>query len=106
MFEDADVKMSYLHGHANIGYGTAHNLVMHGGNTHYHLVLNPDVELARRRVARSRLRYLDDHTDIGVLAPARAARTAARISRASAIRPCSTSSCADSRPRPVRRLFR
>ncbi len=37
--------MSYLHGHANIGYGAAHNLVMHGGNTHYHLVLNPDVEL-------------------------------------------------------------
>ena len=45
--------MSYLHGHANIGYGAAHNLVMHGGNTHYHLVLNPDVEMASTR-CRSR----------------------------------------------------
>jgi hypothetical protein len=32
-------------GHANIGYGVAHT-VMHGGNTNFHLVLNPDVELA------------------------------------------------------------
>ena len=44
-FRDSDFTMSYLHGHANIGYGAAHNLVMHGGNTHFHLVLNPDVEL-------------------------------------------------------------
>ncbi len=36
IFRDADVTMNYLHGHANIGYGAAHNLVMHGGNTNYH----------------------------------------------------------------------
>ncbi len=66
IFRDADVTMNYLHGHANIGYGAAHNLVMHGGNTHYHLVLNPDVELAVDALPRA-FRYLGEHAAIGVL---------------------------------------
>ena len=45
-FKDANVQMTFLHGHANIGYGAAHNLVLHGSGADYHLVLNPDVELA------------------------------------------------------------
>jgi hypothetical protein len=69
IFRDADVTMNYLHGHANIGYGAAHNLVMHGGNTHYHLVLNPDVELAADALPTA-FRFLGDHAEIGVLAPA------------------------------------
>ena len=69
IFRDADVTMNYLHGHANIGYGAAHNLVMHGGNTHYHLVLNPDVELAPDALPIA-FRFLGDHAEIGVLAPA------------------------------------
>ena len=69
VFRDADVTMNYLHGHANIGYGAAHNLVMHGGNTNYHLVLNPDVELAVDTLP-SAFKYLDEHADIGVLAAA------------------------------------
>jgi GT2 family glycosyltransferase len=68
-FRDLDVTMNYLHGHANIGYGSAHNLVMHGGNTNYHLVLNPDVELARDALSVA-LTYLDAHPEVGVLAPA------------------------------------
>jgi GT2 family glycosyltransferase len=68
IFRDADVTMNYLHGHANIGYGAAHNLVMHGGNTHFHLVLNPDVELAVDALPRA-FRYLGDHAEIGALAP-------------------------------------
>jgi GT2 family glycosyltransferase len=69
IFRDADVTMNYLHGHANIGYGAAHNLVMHGGNTHYHLVLNPDVELAPDALPIA-FRFLGEHGEIGVLAPA------------------------------------
>jgi GT2 family glycosyltransferase len=42
---------------------------MHGGNTHYHLVLNPDVELAPDAIIEG-LRFLEAHPDIGVLAPA------------------------------------
>jgi hypothetical protein len=68
-FRDSDFTMSYLHGHANIGYGAAHNLVMHGGNTHYHLVLNPDVELDVDALPGA-MRYFDEHPDIGVIAPA------------------------------------
>ena len=68
-FKDSGVTMNYLHRHANIGYGSAHNLVMHGGNTHYHLVLNPDVELAPDALVEA-LRFLDANPDIGVLAPA------------------------------------
>ena len=68
-FESSAVTMNYLHGHANIGYGAAHNLVMHGGNTHYHLVLNPDVELARDALAIA-LRYLAEHAEVGVVVPA------------------------------------
>ena len=68
-FRDSGVTMSYLHGHANIGYGSAHNLVMHGGNTHYHLVLNPDAELAPDALSAA-LAYLESHPDVGVLAPA------------------------------------
>jgi GT2 family glycosyltransferase len=69
IFRDADVTMNYLHGHANIGYGAAHNLVMHGGNTNYHLVLNPDVELAPDALPIA-FRFLGEHAEIGVLAPA------------------------------------
>ena len=68
-FESSAVTMNYLHGHANIGYGRAHNLVMHGGNTHYHLVLNPDVELAPDALSVA-LSYLAAHPDVGVVVPA------------------------------------
>jgi GT2 family glycosyltransferase len=69
-FPDTDFfTMSYLHGHANIGYGAAHNLVMHGGNTHFHLVLNPDVELDVDALTEA-LRYFEAHPDVGVIAPA------------------------------------
>lgn len=68
-FADKAVHVMFLHGHANIGYGAAHNLVMHGGNTHYHLVLNPDVELAEDALSRA-FQYLGEHEDTGVLVAA------------------------------------
>ncbi len=68
-FKDSGVTMNYLHRHTNIGYGSAHNLVMHGGNTHYHLVLNPDVELAAGALTEG-LKFLEANPDVGVLAPA------------------------------------
>ena len=68
-FRDSDFAMSYLHGHANIGYGAAHNLVMHGGNTHFHLVLNPDVELDVDALPQA-LRFFEANPDVGVIAPA------------------------------------
>jgi len=67
-FQDTGVHVTYLHGHANIGYGAAHNLVLHGTGSDYHLVLNPDVELAPDALANA-VRWLDAHEDIGALAP-------------------------------------
>ena len=45
-FSEKPVHVMYLHGHANIGFGAAHNLVLHGTGADYHLVLNPDAEPA------------------------------------------------------------
>jgi GT2 family glycosyltransferase len=67
-FQDTGVHVTYLHGHANIGYGAAHNLVLHGTGSDYHLVLNPDVELAPDALANG-VRWLDQHPDVGALAP-------------------------------------
>jgi GT2 family glycosyltransferase len=67
-FKGADVQMAYLHGHANIGYGAAHNLVLHGSGADYHLVLNPDVELEPDAIAAG-VRWLSEHGDVGAIAP-------------------------------------
>ena len=66
---DSGVHVIYLHGHANIGYGAAHNLVLHGSGADYHLVLNPDVELAHDALANA-IHWLDAHPEVGALAPA------------------------------------
>jgi hypothetical protein len=68
-FADSGVQVTYLHGHANIGYGTAHNLMLHGTGADYQLVLNPDVELASDALANA-IRWLDAHPEVGVVAPA------------------------------------
>jgi GT2 family glycosyltransferase len=68
-FADSGVQLHFLHGHANIGYGTAHNLMLNGTGADYQLVLNPDVELAADSLA-SAIRWLDQHPDVGVAAPA------------------------------------
>ncbi|HEX6137437.1 MAG TPA: glycosyltransferase family 2 protein [Casimicrobiaceae bacterium] len=68
-FAGTTVHVMYLHGHANIGYGAAHNLVLHGTGADYHLVLNPDAELAADALVNG-IRWLDAHPDVGALAPA------------------------------------
>ncbi|MEP7181187.1 MAG: glycosyltransferase family 2 protein [Betaproteobacteria bacterium] len=68
-FADSGINVTYLHGHANIGYGTAHNLVLHGTGADYQLVLNPDVEVAADALANA-IRWLDAHPDVGAAAPA------------------------------------
>ncbi len=67
-FRDANVQMTYLHGHANIGYGAAHNLVLHGSGADYHLVLNPDIELAPDALSAG-IRWLAGHPEVGAVAP-------------------------------------
>jgi len=68
-FRDSGVRVILRHSHSNIGYGAAHNLVLHGTGSDYHLVLNPDVELATDALACG-IRWLDAHPEVGALAPA------------------------------------
>jgi GT2 family glycosyltransferase len=68
-FQASGVRLTYLHGHANIGYGAAHNLALHGTGTDYHLVLNPDIELAPDALAAA-MRWLDARPEIGAAVPA------------------------------------
>jgi len=67
-FADSGVQVSYVHGHANIGYGAAHNLALHGSGADYHLVLNPDVELASDALLNA-VRWMNAHPDVGAIAP-------------------------------------
>jgi hypothetical protein len=67
-FNDAGVRLILRHGHANIGYGAAHNLVLHGTGADYHLVMNPDVEVATDALACA-IQWLDAHPEVGALAP-------------------------------------
>jgi len=67
-FADSGVQLHFLHGHANIGYGIAHNLMLNGTGADYQLVLNPDVDVASDALA-SAIRWLDAHPEVGALAP-------------------------------------
>ena len=58
-----------LSGHGNLGYGAGHNLAIARSGGAYHLVLNPDVELAPDALAHA-LAFLDAQPECGLLAPA------------------------------------
>ena len=68
-FAGSGVQLHFLHAHANIGYGIAHNLMLNGTGADYQLVLNPDVELATDAIDNA-IRWLDAHPDVGAAAPA------------------------------------
>ena len=68
-FQNSGVRITNLHGHANIGYGAAHNLVLHGTGADYQLVQNPDVELAADALTNA-VRWLEAHPDVGAVVPA------------------------------------
>lgn len=67
-FRGASVQMHYLHAHANVGYGIAHNLMLNGTGADYQLVANPDIELAPDALANA-VRWLDVHPEVGVAVP-------------------------------------
>lgn len=56
-------------GHGNVGYGRANNLVLPRLASDLHLVMNPDVELAREALAAA-LEVLRDRPEVGLAAPA------------------------------------
>jgi GT2 family glycosyltransferase len=67
-FDIRQMPLTVLSGHGNVGYGRGHNLAIERLDSQYHLVLNPDVELAPDALARA-LDFLDAHPCVGLLTP-------------------------------------
>ena len=62
-------RLEILHGHGNVGYGRANNLVLPRLDSDLHLVMNPDVELDRDALAAA-IEALRDDEALGAVAPA------------------------------------
>lgn len=59
-----------IHGHGNIGFGRGHNLCLEREDRigEFHLVLNPDVELADDALVAA-VDFMEDHPDCVLLSP-------------------------------------
>lgn len=57
-----------VEGHGNIGYGRAHNVAINQTPARYHLILNPDIDLAPDAL-RQALDFLQCQPEIGLLTP-------------------------------------
>lgn len=78
LFFREPTQVSYLHGHANIGFGAAHNLTLHGSGADYHLILSLDAELTQTALAEG-VRWMNDHDDVGAAVPALFAPDGSRL---------------------------
>ncbi len=58
-----------ISGQGNVGYGRANNLVLDRLGSQYHLIINPDVELAPDALCAA-LCAMRDHAGFGLVAPA------------------------------------
>jgi len=67
-FELENCEQKLRHGHGNVGYGTAHNLAIGESAAEYHLLLNPDVELAPDALAAG-LAYLSEDSGAVLVSP-------------------------------------
>lgn len=53
---------------SNLGYGKAHNLAIAASTAKYHLIMNPDVRVAKDAL-HSAVLFLDSHPDVAALSP-------------------------------------
>ena len=66
--EDLNVELHLLHGHGNVGYGAAHNLVIKKLGSDYHLLLNPDLELDQNCLVAG-ITYLTGNENVVMASP-------------------------------------
>ena len=66
--ESLRVKLSLIQGQGNVGYGSAHNLMIRNTEADYHLILNPDV-LLRDDSLRTGIDYLEANESIVMVSP-------------------------------------
>lgn len=62
------VLCSIITGHGNVGYGQGHNLAIECNSSRYHLVLNPDIDLAADALKQA-LDFFDTHAEAGLITP-------------------------------------
>jgi GT2 family glycosyltransferase len=60
--------LEFWHSGWNIGYGAAHNQALARADSDYHLVMNPDVELAEDALLVG-TRYLNENSDVAMISP-------------------------------------
>jgi GT2 family glycosyltransferase len=63
------VRLLYCGSGKNIGFGAGHNLTFDSTKSEFHLVLNPDVELAPESLGAA-LAFMSAHHDCGIVVPA------------------------------------
>ena len=63
------VVLSTVGSGANLGYGAGHNLTMSPSDSDFHLVLNPDVEMAPDALFLA-LQFMNANLECGIVAPA------------------------------------
>jgi GT2 family glycosyltransferase len=63
-----DVSTTIIAGHGNVGYGRGHNLAIEQSASRYHLVLNPDIDLARDALCEA-FDFFEAHGEAGLITP-------------------------------------
>ncbi len=66
--EELGVELRLLHGHGNIGYGSAHNLLLEKLESDFHLILNPDIAIERQCLA-SGITFMCENPDVVAASP-------------------------------------
>lgn len=66
--ERRHVLVNVIAGHENVGYGRGHNLAIERSASGYHLVLNPDIDLAPDALLQA-LEFFNAHDEAGLLTP-------------------------------------
>ncbi|HDZ08720.1 glycosyltransferase family 2 protein [Pseudohongiella sp.] len=63
------VTLDVISGHGNVGFGQAHNLVIHRADSEYYLILNPDVIVDDKALSAG-IRYLQQTPSAVAVSPA------------------------------------
>lgn len=67
-FLKANCEFKVLQGHGNVGYGRGQNLAFEMQHAHYHLFMNPDVNMGLDTLSNG-LVYLESNNDVGMVSP-------------------------------------
>ena len=66
--ESLGVELKLIQGQGNVGYGSAHNLVIRQSDADYHLILNPDV-VVKDDCLSVGIAYLETNEDVALASP-------------------------------------